>query len=106
MGGLSVLHKLNQEKARLLYDELDRNKLFVATVKEEEDRSIMNVTFVMAEEYTDLEKNFLEFATNKGMVGIKGHRSVGGFRASIYNAMTKEGVQALIDVMKEFEASH
>lgn len=103
MGGLKVMHKVNQEKATLLYNEIERNKIFVPTVTDTKDRSVMNVTFVMNENYKELETSFLEFATSKGMVGIKGHRSVGGFRASIYNAMPKESVQALIDAMKEFE---
>ena len=69
-------------------------------------RSLMNVTFVMKEEYKDLEKAFLDLATSKGMVGIKGHRSVGGFRASLYNALPKESVETLISAMKEFEAAN
>jgi phosphoserine aminotransferase len=88
----------------MLYDELDRNRLFIPTVKNEEDRSIMNVTFVMTPEYQDKEVDFREFAAERGMVGIKGHRSVGGFRASIYNALPIESIKALIDTMKEFEA--
>lgn len=103
MGGLKVMHNVNQEKAALLYNEIERNKLFIPTVNNTEDRSIMNVTFVMNENYKELETSFLEFAISKGMVGIKGHRSVGGFRASIYNAMPKKSIQALIDAMKEFE---
>ncbi len=102
-GGVAAMEKINQEKAQLLYDEIQRNKLFKPTVAKEEDRSLMNVCFVMNEEYAELEKPFFEFATEKGMMGIKGHRSVGGFRASLYNALPKESVQALIDVMKEFE---
>lgn len=105
MGGIEAMHKRNIEKAGLLYQEIDRNKLFVPNVKEVADRSIMNVTFVMSEDFKDLESKFLEFATSKGMVGIKGHRSVGGFRASIYNALPKSSVLALIDTMKEFEAN-
>jgi len=101
-GGIEAMEKVNIEKANLLYGELDRNKLFVPT----EDRSRMNVTFVMAEGYEALEKEFNDFASSKGMVGLKGHRSVGGFRASIYNAMPLESVQALVDVMKEFEAKN
>jgi len=68
-----------------------------------EDRSIMNVTFIMKEEYKDLEPKFQELASSRGLVGIKGHRSVGGFRASIYNAMTPEGINALVTAMKDFE---
>lgn len=101
--GVEVIYKLNKEKAGLLYDEIDRNKLFVGTAAKE-DRSIMNVCFVMNEEYKDKEADFLKFATERGMVGIKGHRSVGGFRASIYNACPKEAVEALIKCMQDFEA--
>lgn len=102
-GGVEVIYKLNKEKAGLLYDEIDRNKLFVGTAAKE-DRSIMNVCFVMNEEYKDKEADFLKFVTERGMVGIKGHRSVGGFRASIYNACPKEAVEALIKCMQDFEA--
>ena len=102
-GGVAGMQKLNQAKAALLYDEIDRNKLFKGTAALE-DRSLMNICFVMADGYQDLEDEFLKFAQSKGMVGIKGHRSVGGFRASTYNAMPIESVQALIDCMKEFEA--
>jgi phosphoserine aminotransferase len=105
-GGVEAMEKTNIEKAKILYDELDRNKLFVPTVPNAEDRSRMNVTFVMAPEYVELEKEFLDFATSGGMLGIKGHRSVGGFRASIYNAMPSESIQALIDCMKDFEKTH
>lgn len=104
-GGVPEMEKRDIEKARILYDEIDRNKLFVGTVAEE-DRSIMNVCFVMKPDYAELEKEFLDFATSKGMVGIKGHRSVGGFRASLYNALPKNSVIALVDCMKEFEAKH
>ena len=101
-GGVAGMQKRNQEKAAILYQEIDRNKLFKGTAATE-DRSLMNVCFVMADGFQELEKEFLEFAQSKGMVGMKGHRSVGGFRASIYNAMPKESVQALVDCMKEFE---
>jgi len=101
-GGVEGMYKRNSEKANALYAEIDRNKLFKGTVAVK-DRSIMNVCFVLNDEYKDLETEFNEFASSKGMVGIKGHRSVGGFRASIYNAMSIESVNALIDVMKEFE---
>ena len=102
-GGVKALHKLNLEKAAILYDEIDRNPLFVSGITNEADRSIMNVTFVMSEEYKDKEADFLTFATERGMSGIKGHRSVGGFRASIYNAMPRSSVEALINTMKAFE---
>jgi phosphoserine aminotransferase len=87
----------------MLYDEIDRNKLFKGTVSVHEDRSIMNVCFVMNDAYKDLENEFLDIAKVKGFVGIKGHRSVGGFRASIYNALPKTSIIALVDAMKEFE---
>lgn len=105
LGGVAALEKINVEKASMLYNEIDRNRLFKGTAAEE-DRSIMNVCFVMNEEYKDLEADFVDFAKSKGMIGIKGHRSVGGFRASIYNAMPKESVAELIDVMKEYEKNH
>lgn len=97
------MQKINQEKADLLYNEIDRNKLFRGTVTNPAHRSLMNVCFVMKDEYKDLETSFQEFASSRGMVGIKGHRSVGGFRASLYNALSKESVLALVDTMKEFE---
>jgi phosphoserine aminotransferase len=102
-GGVEAVYKMNQEKAAILYDEIDRNPLFVGTAAKE-DRSLMNVCFVMAPGYEALQDEFMAFAKERGMVGIKGHRSVGGFRASIYNACPKESVQALVDCMKEFEA--
>ncbi len=105
MGGVKAMEKLDLEKAGMLYDEIDRNKLFMGTVAEE-DRSIMNVCFVMKPDYAELEKEFLDFAVSKGMVGIKGHRSVGGFRASLYNALPIDSVKALVDCMKEFEKAH
>jgi phosphoserine aminotransferase len=104
-GGLVAMEKKNIAKAELLYNEIDRNKLFVGTAAKE-DRSRMNVCFVMKPEYQELEAEFLKFASDRGMVGIKGHRSVGGFRASIYNALPIESVQALIDCMQEFEKLH
>ena len=104
-GGVKAMDKLAKQRAELLYGEIDRNKLFRGTV-EEADRSLMNICFVMQDEYAELEKDFFDFATSKGMVGIKGHRSVGGFRASCYNAQTIEGVEALVKCMKEFEINH
>jgi phosphoserine aminotransferase len=104
LGGVKVMHRKNIEKAALLYNEIDRNKLFVPTVTDPEDRSIMNICFVMAPEYKELEKEFSDFAKSKGMLGIEGHRSVGGFRASTYNALPKESVEALVGAMKEFES--
>jgi phosphoserine aminotransferase len=104
-GGVKEMDRRAHERADILYDEIDRNKLFHGTVKEE-DRSLMNICFVMNDEYKELEKPFFDFATERGMVGIKGHRSVGGFRASCYNAQTVEGVQALVTAMKDFEAKY
>jgi len=102
IGGVAEMNKINNKKAELLYNEIERNKMFVGTAAKE-DRSIMNVCFIMAEQYKDKEAEFMDFAKKAGMVGIKGHRSVGGFRASIYNACPIESVQALVDCMKEFE---
>ena len=104
-GGVEVIHEVNKKKAELLYGEIDRNPLFKGTAAVE-DRSIMNVCFVMADGYEHLQDEFMSFAKAKGMTGIKGHRSVGGFRASIYNACPLESVQALVDCMKEFEDLH
>lgn len=105
IGGVPAIQKRNQEKAALLYGEIDRNSMFVGTAAKE-DRSLMNVCFVMAPGKEDLQDEFMAFAKTQGMVGIKGHRSVGGFRASLYNACTLEDVQALVDCMKEFEKLH
>ncbi|MEA5005074.1 MAG: 3-phosphoserine/phosphohydroxythreonine transaminase [Rikenellaceae bacterium] len=102
IGGLNEIYKINKDKAALLYNEIDRNKMFVGTAVKE-DRSIMNICFVMAEEYKDKEEAFMAFAKESGMVGIKGHRSVGGFRASVYNACPVESVKALVACMQEFE---
>ena len=102
MGGVEAIQKINEKKAQLLYDEIDRNSLFTGTAAKE-DRSLMNVCFVMAPGKETLQDEFLAFAKEQGMVGIKGHRSVGGFRASLYNACTVEDVQALVNCMQEFE---
>ena len=105
-GGVTAMEKLAKERADIVYGEIDRNKLFHGTVKNEEDRSYMNICFVLNDEYADLQDEFFKFATERGMLGIKGHRDVGGFRASCYNAMTVEGCKALAETMKEFEAKH
>ena len=102
-GGIGAMEKINVEKAALLYDEIDRNPMFKCTVENDADKSLMNICFVMTDEYKEREADFLAFASGRGMVGIKGHRSVGGFRASTYNALPRESVVALIDTMKEFE---
>ena len=104
-GGVEAIQKINKAKADLLYGEIDRNSMFRGTAAVE-DRSVMNVCFIMAEGKEDLQDEFMAFAKSKGMTGIKGHRSVGGFRASIYNACPMESVQALVDCMKEFEELH
>ena len=104
-GGVEEMDRRAQARADLLYAEIDRNKLFRGTVVKE-DRSRMNICFVMEDQYKDLEADFFKFATERGMVGIKGHRSVGGFRASCYNAMPLESVQALVDCMQEYEKLH
>jgi len=101
-GGVAEMEKINIKKANLLYDEIDRNPMFRGTVVKE-DRSLMNICFVMDEKYAQFEKDFLDLAAARGLVGLKGHRSVGGFRASTYNALPIESVQALVDAMKEFE---
>ncbi|MCF0173073.1 MAG: 3-phosphoserine/phosphohydroxythreonine transaminase [Bacteroidales bacterium] len=105
IGGVEAINKINVQKAQMLYDEIDRNSLFVGTAAKE-DRSIMNVCFVPAPGKENLQDEFLEFAKGRGMVGIKGHRSVGGFRASIYNACPVEAVEALIACMQDFEKLH
>lgn len=101
-GGLEAMYKVNKTKAKLLYDEIDRNPVFKGTCAVE-DRSLMNVCFVLTPEFEGNEEKFLEFAKSRGLYSLKGHRSVGGFRASIYNAMPVAGVQALVDAMKDFE---
>lgn len=102
LGGIEAMEKADKEKAAKLYDAIDASRIFVGTAKSE-DRSIMNVCFVLRPEYAELEKAFIDYASERGIVGIKGHRSVGGFRASIYNAMPMSSVQVLIDAMKDFE---
>lgn len=101
-GGVEALQKANRLKAELLYQEIDSNLLFEGTVKDVEDRSEMNVTFTLKEEYKEHERAFLTLCDKYGISGIKGHRMVGGFRASIYNAMPISSVQVLVDAMKEF----
>lgn len=105
IGGVEEIYRRNKEKAELLYAEIDRNPMFVGTA-EKEDRSLMNICFVMTPEYEHLSGEFMEFAKERGMIGIKGHRLVGGFRASCYNALPKESVEALVATMQEFEKLH
>lgn len=104
VGGVTELEKRDLAKAARLYEAIDASPIFEATVPTHEDRSIMNVCFVMKPEYKELEKAFMDFAATKGIVGIKGHRSVGGFRASLYNALPMESVDVLVAAMKEFAA--
>lgn len=106
LGGVEAIEKIDLEKAKLLYGAIDDSRIFQGTVADPEDRSIMNVCFVMKPEYKELEKDFLDFVAPRGIVGIKGHRSVGGFRASLYNALPIESVKVLVDAMKDFEAKH
>ena len=105
MGGVDAIHALDVKKAETLYAEIDRNPLFKGTA-DKEDRSIMNVCFVMADGYEALQDEFLAFSKTYNIVGIKGHRSVGGFRASLYNACTVEDVEALVKCMQDFEKLH
>ena len=104
-GGLQVIHERNERKAAMLYAEIDRNPLFCGTAAKE-DRSSMNICFVMSEGNEALADEFFAFAKERGMVGIKGHRLVGGFRASCYNACPVEAVEALVACMQEFEKLH
>jgi len=103
LGGISEMQKINEEKAAILYDYLDNSNMFRGTVVKK-DRSLMNVPFVTGNK--ELDAKFVKEAAEKGLVNLKGHRSVGGMRASIYNAMPIEGVKALVDFMKDFEAKN
>jgi len=105
MGGIDAMNKLADERADLLYKTIDESKMFVSPVVKE-DRSRMNIVFVMEDKYKDLDKDFIAYAEEQNCVGIKGHRSVGGFRASTYNACTMEDVNALVKAMKDFEAKN
>ena len=101
LGGISEIEKINNKKAELLYSEIDKNLLFKGFVSQKEDRSKMNATFNLTD--SSLENQFNTLWTEAGINGLKGHRSVGGFRASMYNALPLESVQVLVDVMKELE---
>ena len=105
MGGVVAMEKLAKERAELLYNAIDESNMFESPVQKE-DRSRMNIVFVMKEQYKDKEADFVKFAGERNCVGIKGHRSVGGLRASTYNASTIEDVQALVQAMKDFEAQN
>jgi len=102
-GGIEAMEKINIKKSGLLYDEIDSNPMFKGTIENPADRSRMNICFVMNKGFEQFEKEFLDFAASRGLVGLKGHRSVGGFRASTYNALPIESVQALVDAMQEFK---
>lgn len=104
IGGIKEVQLRNIKKAEILYAEIDRNSIFKGTVLNKEDRSNMNVTFILEDSHKHLEKEFVSFAEKQGILGIKGHRLVGGFRASIYNALSLESVNALVACMQEFEA--
>ena len=106
LGGIPELERRDLEKAALLYDAIDESKMFTGTVTDPADRSIMNVCFVMTPEYKELEGAFIDFCSARGIVGIKGHRSVGGFRASLYNALPIQSVKVLTEAMHDFEATH
>lgn len=105
MGGVEAMERLDLAKAECLYEAIDSSRMFVGTVRPC-DRSIMNVCFVMKPEYKELEADFVKFAGERGIVGIKGHRSVGGFRASLYNALPMESVEVLVKAMKDFQDKH
>lgn len=105
MGGVKAMNKLADERADLLYKTIDESNMFVSPVVKE-DRSKMNIVFVMKDKYKNLEADFIAFASDRNCVGIKGHRSVGGFRASTYNASTMEDLNALVKAMKDFEAKN
>jgi phosphoserine aminotransferase len=102
IGGVAVMEKMNIEKAKVLYDDIDNSKMFEGTAAKD-SRSLMNICFVMQEKYKDKEEAFMEFSKTYGIIGIKGHRSVGGFRASTYNAMPLESIKVLVEAMQEFE---
>ena len=104
VGGLDVIEKWNDEKAALLYRAIDDSDGYFRSPVQKDSRSRMNVVFRLPSE--ELEAKFLKVVSENGMIGLKGHRSVGGLRASIYNAMPIEGVQALVDFLKEYEAKN
>lgn len=106
LGGIPELERRDLEKASTLYKAIDESRMFVGTVTDPADRSIMNVCFVMRPEFKHLEAEFVDFCAGRGIVGIKGHRSVGGFRASLYNALPLESVLVLVEAMRDFEATH
>ena len=105
-GGVKEMENRAIEKAEMLYSAIEESKMFVPTVAEPGDRSLMNITFVMTEAYKEKEADFIEFAKGRGIVGLKGHRSVGGFRASCYNALEKSSVAALVQAMKDYEEAN
>ncbi len=106
LGGIAELERRDLEKAATLYKAIDESRIFKGTVADPADRSIMNVCFVMTPEYKELESQFVDFCKARGIVGIKGHRSVGGFRASLYNALPLDSVNVLVEAMHDFESTH
>ncbi len=106
LGGLKELERRDLEKASMLYKAIDDSRMFQGTVTDPADRSVMNVCFVMTPDYKQFEAEFVDFAKDRGIIGIKGHRSVGGFRASLYNALPLESVKVLIEAMNDFESTH
>jgi phosphoserine aminotransferase len=105
IGGIHQLQSRAELKAARLYEAIDSSAMFEGTARME-DRSLMNVTFVMAPPFKELEKDFIDFCSQRGIMGIKGHRSVGGFRASLYNALPMESVDFLVEAMHDFESKH
>jgi phosphoserine aminotransferase len=105
-GGIEAMQKLNEEKAAILYDAIDNSNGFYVGHATKDSRSLMNVSFNIKDKDADLEAELVKLATEQGMIGLKGHRSIGGLRASIYNAMSKEGVQALVDLMEKFASEN
>jgi len=105
-GGIEAIQKANEEKAALLYDTIDNSDGFYVGHAEKDSRSLMNVSFNIKDKDSDLEAKLIKIATQNGLIGLKGHRSIGGLRASIYNAMSLEGVQALVTLMEKFAAEH
>jgi phosphoserine aminotransferase len=101
-GGIKEIEKLNQQKAKLLYDAIDNSGGFYVGHAKKDSRSLMNVSFNIKDKDSDLEAELVKLAEENGMIGLKGHRSIGGLRASIYNAMEIEGVKALVDLMNDF----
>jgi phosphoserine aminotransferase len=105
-GGIEASQELNEKKAKLLYDAIDNSNGFYVGHAQKDSRSLMNVSFNIKDKDANLEAKLVKLATENGMIGLKGHRSIGGLRASIYNAMTIEGVQALVELMEKFASEN